>query len=216
MSNSTITVTLNTYGHLFPSLDAALSDGLDEAYRLSLSDADNRPPHQPLQLRHRLVQPPQPLGRGHLEPTSELLPADLFGVPGRLDLFRPQGDHPQCFPVPVQELHLESFASPVRVHDRPGVPLLQPVLGKVPAQDDRIELQQRVWFHLKGYDSAFGEGEDVIQDLTVELEQDDGWFIATCGEVPGANGQGRSEEECLESLRQAVLLILEDREADEP
>ena len=90
------------------------------------------------------------------------------------------------------------------------------MLGKVPAQGDGIELPQCVRSHLKGYDSAFGEGEGVIQDLTVELEQDEGWFIATCREVPGANGQGRSEEECLENLRQAVLLILEDREADAP
>ena len=48
LGHSTITVTLNTYGHLFPSLDAALSDGLDAAYRLSLSSADNSPPDQPV------------------------------------------------------------------------------------------------------------------------------------------------------------------------
>jgi len=33
MGHSTIQVTLGTYGHLFPSLEAALTDALDEVYR---------------------------------------------------------------------------------------------------------------------------------------------------------------------------------------
>ncbi|HEX9733393.1 MAG TPA: type II toxin-antitoxin system HicB family antitoxin [Thermoanaerobaculia bacterium] len=32
-----------------------------------------------------------------------------------------------------------------------------------------------------------------------------------CPEVPGANGQGRSLDECRESLREAIALIFEDR-----
>jgi predicted RNase H-like HicB family nuclease len=32
--------------------------------------------------------------------------------------------------------------------------------------------------------------------------------------VPEANGQGRTREECLESLRQAILLLMEDRRED--
>jgi len=35
MGHSTITVTLDTYGHLFPKLDAALDDALDGMYRAS-------------------------------------------------------------------------------------------------------------------------------------------------------------------------------------
>ena len=29
------------------------------------------------------------------------------------------------------------------------------------------------------------------------------WFVAYCPEVPGANGQGRSSEEAIDSLRDA-------------
>jgi integrase len=33
MGHSTIQVTLGTYGHLFPNLEAALTDALDDVYR---------------------------------------------------------------------------------------------------------------------------------------------------------------------------------------
>jgi len=32
--------------------------------------------------------------------------------------------------------------------------------------------------------------------------------------IPGANGQGRTKEECLQSLSDAISLILEDRRED--
>ena len=37
----------------------------------------------------------------------------------------------------------------------------------------------------------------------------EGGFWATCLEVPGANGQGETKEECLDNLREAIPLILE-------
>lgn len=40
-------------------------------------------------------------------------------------------------------------------------------------------------------------------------EADEGGFWATCLEVPGANGQGETREECLENLADAVRLLLE-------
>ena len=40
-------------------------------------------------------------------------------------------------------------------------------------------------------------------------ELDEGGFWATCLEVPGANGQGETKEECLADLKNAVLLLLE-------
>ncbi|MGI8602607.1 MAG: type II toxin-antitoxin system HicB family antitoxin [Verrucomicrobiales bacterium] len=40
-------------------------------------------------------------------------------------------------------------------------------------------------------------------------EPNEGGFGATCLEVPGANGQGETREECLESLAEAVKLIIE-------
>jgi predicted RNase H-like HicB family nuclease len=42
----------------------------------------------------------------------------------------------------------------------------------------------------------------------------EGGFWAICPEVPGANGQGETIEETKASLRQAIVLILEDRKAD--
>jgi predicted RNase H-like HicB family nuclease len=46
------------------------------------------------------------------------------------------------------------------------------------------------------------------------VEEDGEWFIAYCPEIPGANGQGRTKEECLKSLSDAIHLILEDRRQD--
>ena len=40
-------------------------------------------------------------------------------------------------------------------------------------------------------------------------EPDEGGFWATCLEVPGANGQGETKEECLGNLKEAVQLLLE-------
>jgi predicted RNase H-like HicB family nuclease len=54
----------------------------------------------------------------------------------------------------------------------------------------------------------------VTNQFTAVIERDGDWFIAFCPELPGANGQGRSKEECLESLKEAIALILEDRRED--
>jgi predicted RNase H-like HicB family nuclease len=51
-------------------------------------------------------------------------------------------------------------------------------------------------------------------EFTAIVERDGEWFIAYCPEVPGANGQGRTKEECLKSLADAIDLILEDRRED--
>ena len=40
-------------------------------------------------------------------------------------------------------------------------------------------------------------------------EPDEGGYWATCLEVPGANGQGETKEECLSNLRDAIRLMLE-------
>ena len=50
--------------------------------------------------------------------------------------------------------------------------------------------------------------------LTAELHKEGECYIAFCPEVPEANGQGRTQEECLVSLREAVLLLMEDRRED--
>lgn len=45
-------------------------------------------------------------------------------------------------------------------------------------------------------------------EFTAIMEQDGPWYIAYCAEVPGANGQGKTREECLANLREAIALIL--------
>ena len=50
--------------------------------------------------------------------------------------------------------------------------------------------------------------------FTAIIEKDDEWYIAYCPEIPGANGQGRTKEEVLESLSEAIALILQDRLED--
>jgi predicted RNase H-like HicB family nuclease len=45
-------------------------------------------------------------------------------------------------------------------------------------------------------------------EFTAIVEQDGPWYIAYCAEVPGANGQGQTREECLASLREAISLVL--------
>ena len=51
-------------------------------------------------------------------------------------------------------------------------------------------------------------------EFTAIIERDEKWFVAFCPEVPGANGQGLTREECLQNLAEAVSLILEDRLED--
>lgn len=51
-------------------------------------------------------------------------------------------------------------------------------------------------------------------EFTAIIEEDEGWFIAYCPEIPGANGQGRTVEEARKSLAEAIALILEDRRED--
>lgn len=51
-------------------------------------------------------------------------------------------------------------------------------------------------------------------EFTAIIERDGDWFIAYCPEIPGANGQGRTKEECLQSLSDALNLILHDRRED--
>ncbi len=51
-------------------------------------------------------------------------------------------------------------------------------------------------------------------EFTSILERDGEWYVAYSPEIPGANGQGRTEGEALNSLREAIALILEDRRED--
>jgi predicted RNase H-like HicB family nuclease len=46
------------------------------------------------------------------------------------------------------------------------------------------------------------------------IERDGKWFIAYSPEIPGANGQGKTKAKALDSLKDAISLILEDRRED--
>jgi predicted RNase H-like HicB family nuclease len=54
----------------------------------------------------------------------------------------------------------------------------------------------------------------MTNEFTAIIEQDGDWYVAYSPEIPGANGQGRSREECLQSLASAIELILQDRRED--
>ena len=51
-------------------------------------------------------------------------------------------------------------------------------------------------------------------EFTAIIERDGDFFIAYCPEIPGANGQGTTVEQCRENLAQAIALILDDRRED--
>ena len=48
-------------------------------------------------------------------------------------------------------------------------------------------------------------------EFTAVFEKEEDLFIAYCPEVPGANGQGKTMDECRQSLADAISLILKDR-----
>ena len=53
-----------------------------------------------------------------------------------------------------------------------------------------------------------------VNEFTAVVERDQRWFVAYCVEIPGANGQGLTKAEALQSLKEANSLILHDRRED--
>ena len=57
---------------------------------------------------------------------------------------------------------------------------------------------------------VFQKPEAVVRnEFTAVLEKDEDWFVASCLEIPGAHGQGKTREDALENLAEAILLYLE-------
>ena len=54
----------------------------------------------------------------------------------------------------------------------------------------------------------------VRNEFTAVIEKDEDWFVAHCLEVPGAHGQGKTREDVLGNLAEAILLHLEMRRED--
>ena len=50
--------------------------------------------------------------------------------------------------------------------------------------------------------------------VTAEIHREGKWFVAFCHEFPEANGQGETQEACIESLKAAIELLLQDRRED--
>lgn len=50
-------------------------------------------------------------------------------------------------------------------------------------------------------------------EFSAVFEQEGDWYFAYCPEIPGANGQGRTMDECRASLQEAIALLLEERRA---
>jgi predicted RNase H-like HicB family nuclease len=48
-------------------------------------------------------------------------------------------------------------------------------------------------------------------EFTALIEKHGEWYVGFCPEIPEANGQGLTREECLQNLAEAVKLIFEDR-----
>lgn len=56
--------------------------------------------------------------------------------------------------------------------------------------------------------------QELHNEFTAIIERDEKWCISYCPEIPGANGQGETVEECKQSLAEAISLILQDRRED--
>ncbi|CAI8012154.1 UPF0150 protein ssl0738 [Geodia barretti] len=62
---------------------------------------------------------------------------------------------------------------------------------------------------------VFQKPEAVVRnEFTAVIEKDEDWFVAHCLEIPGAHGQGKTREDVLENLAEAILLHMEMRRED--
>jgi|GEM_PF-1612658 len=50
-----------------------------------------------------------------------------------------------------------------------------------------------------------------MQTYHVALVEEDGWYVVQCVELPGAISQGRTREEALANIKEAIELLLEHR-----
>ena len=51
-------------------------------------------------------------------------------------------------------------------------------------------------------------------EFTALIEKHGDWFVGFCPEIPEANGQGRTVEDCRQNLSEAIALVLLDRRED--
>ncbi len=51
-------------------------------------------------------------------------------------------------------------------------------------------------------------------NFTAIFEKGEKYYIGYCVEIPEANGQGKTIEECRQSLVEAIKLVIEDRKVE--
>jgi predicted RNase H-like HicB family nuclease len=51
-------------------------------------------------------------------------------------------------------------------------------------------------------------------EFTYLIEKREEWFVGSCPEVPEANGQGKTFEDCKQNLAEAIALVLLDKRED--
>lgn len=51
-------------------------------------------------------------------------------------------------------------------------------------------------------------------NFTTIFEKGEKYYVGYCVEIPEANGQGESIEECRQSLIEAIKLVIEDRKSE--
>ena len=54
----------------------------------------------------------------------------------------------------------------------------------------------------------------MVNQFHAIFERDGDWFVSFCPEIPGANGIGKTQNECRENLIDAIRLILQDKYED--
>ncbi len=56
-----------------------------------------------------------------------------------------------------------------------------------------------------------------VMDFTVLLERDrDGWYVATVPDIPGCHTQGKTVEQALERINEAIRACVEPNQEIEP
>lgn len=50
--------------------------------------------------------------------------------------------------------------------------------------------------------------------IRLRKDPDSGWFAVQCVELPEAISQGKTEQEALGNIKEAIELVLEEREAE--
>jgi len=55
---------------------------------------------------------------------------------------------------------------------------------------------------------------EVAAAFTARIIREGKWFIAFSPEYPEGNGQGLTQDEAMDSLRESIILLMEDRRED--